>query len=252
MADQWYFAWDKRKFGPYSGVQLKQLAVQGRIQPHDTVWKNAIEQGVAADQVKNLFPHLQAETPPAAASATVAYGLSSPPQPSEVFAGLIPNEAAQLEQVHISIDGQGTAAAQLQETPVELLLQVIPGQSDSTPLSAPATKAPGTETIEQGTPETSPASTKAADLGPKSPAVPGPNQPGAQKKANKKGRATAMRGATVVSQDGEFVKYRKKCIKCGNEDSCTRAMPIKNGITRENYYCPKCKKSGEVVIHGHM
>jgi hypothetical protein len=252
MADQWYFAWDERKFGPYSAVQLKQLVELGKIQPHDTVWKNALEQGVAADQIKNLFPHRQAEIPPAEASAAVANELSSPPPPSEVLAASISNETAQLEQLHLATDGQGTAAKQLQGIPVEPLLQVIPGQNDAVPVSAPGTKVPGTETIEQGTPETAPASTRAADAELKRPAVPGHNQPGAQKKSFKKARATAMRGATVVSQDGEYVKYRKKCIKCGTEDSCTRAMPIKNGITRDNFYCPKCRKSGEVVIHGHM
>ena len=35
MADQWYFAWDKQKFGPFSAVQLKELAGLGRLQPKD-------------------------------------------------------------------------------------------------------------------------------------------------------------------------------------------------------------------------
>jgi hypothetical protein len=56
MADQWYFAWNNHKFGPFSAAQLKELAAVGRIQATDTVWKEGIERGVMADKVKYLFP----------------------------------------------------------------------------------------------------------------------------------------------------------------------------------------------------
>jgi hypothetical protein len=68
----------------------------------------------------------------------------------------------------------------------------------------------------------------------------------------RKGRATAGRGAIVVAQDGINVKYRKKCTVCGHEDSAWHTMPIRNGPTRVPFYCPKCRKSRDVEIMGHL
>jgi GYF domain 2 len=56
MAEQWYFGWDDKRFGPFSAAQLKELAALGKLQPRDTVWKEGIEKGMLADKVKNLFP----------------------------------------------------------------------------------------------------------------------------------------------------------------------------------------------------
>jgi hypothetical protein len=66
----------------------------------------------------------------------------------------------------------------------------------------------------------------------------------------KKGRATAVTGAVIIGQDGEFVQYKKKCVLCGLEDATRNRMPIRNGVTRENFYCPKCRKMGTVAIQG--
>lgn len=64
----------------------------------------------------------------------------------------------------------------------------------------------------------------------------------------KKGRATAGPGVVIVSQDGERVQYRKKCIKCGYEDAMRHSMAIRNGVTRAPFFCPKCKKTHLVEI----
>ena len=53
---QWNFAWDKNRLGPFSAAQLRELAEQGKLQPQDTVWKEGVEKGVAAEKVKSLFP----------------------------------------------------------------------------------------------------------------------------------------------------------------------------------------------------
>jgi GYF domain 2 len=66
----------------------------------------------------------------------------------------------------------------------------------------------------------------------------------------RKRRAAAGRGATIVSQDGTTVKYRKKCTVCGHEDSSWGTMPIPNGMSRTGFYCPKCRKRREVEIQG--
>ena len=57
MADQWYFAWGQHKFGPFTEVELKELAASGRLQPADTVWIEGVATGVLASRVKNLFPN---------------------------------------------------------------------------------------------------------------------------------------------------------------------------------------------------
>jgi hypothetical protein len=62
MADNWYYATDGVKLGPFSSAQLKALAAAGQLLPSHTVWKEGVEKGVLAARVKNLFP---APNPPA-------------------------------------------------------------------------------------------------------------------------------------------------------------------------------------------
>jgi hypothetical protein len=66
----------------------------------------------------------------------------------------------------------------------------------------------------------------------------------------KKGRATVLRGAIISSQDGTSVYYRKKCIKCGLEETGRSRLPIRNGITRTTFFCPRCRKAQPVEIQG--
>jgi GYF domain 2 len=77
------------------------------------------------------------------------------------------------------------------------------------------------------------------------PARPRPPQP-----PPKKGRALGANGAILTSQDGTTVVYRKKCIKCGHLDTCTHRMPIRQGVTRTSFFCPKCKRLRPVEITG--
>jgi hypothetical protein len=46
MADNWYYATDERKLGPFSSAQLKELAAAGQLLPSHTVWKEGVEKGV--------------------------------------------------------------------------------------------------------------------------------------------------------------------------------------------------------------
>jgi len=70
------------------------------------------------------------------------------------------------------------------------------------------------------------------------------------KYTQRKGRAVAVKGAIIISQDGERVQFRKKCLRCGYEDASKSGMPIRNGTTRARFFCPKCRKAGEVIIQG--
>ena len=56
MADIWYYAHDDKRLGPFSSLQLRDLADAGDILTTDTVWKTGVEQGVRAMRVRHLFP----------------------------------------------------------------------------------------------------------------------------------------------------------------------------------------------------
>jgi hypothetical protein len=76
-----------------------------------------------------------------------------------------------------------------------------------------------------------------------------PHKPG-QPLTEKKGRATVLRGAVICNQDGTSVYFRKKCVKCGFEETGRSRMPIRNGIARTTFFCPKCRKAQPVEIQG--
>jgi ribosomal protein L12E/L44/L45/RPP1/RPP2 len=64
MADQWYYSHNGNRKGPCSARQLREIAAAGQILPTDTIWKEGVEQGALASNVKNLFA-----APPVAAAA---------------------------------------------------------------------------------------------------------------------------------------------------------------------------------------
>jgi hypothetical protein len=68
--------------------------------------------------------------------------------------------------------------------------------------------------------------------------------------APRKLRAMALSGATIVSQDGKVVRFRKKCTACGHEDSSWGTQPITVGVMRAGFFCPKCRKHREVQLRG--
>jgi hypothetical protein len=76
MADQWYVAREKQKFGPYSTEQLKQFAAQGQVVPTDMLLKEGEGKWVAASTVDGLFapqvvpPPLPAVSPEAEKGST--------------------------------------------------------------------------------------------------------------------------------------------------------------------------------------
>jgi hypothetical protein len=55
MAEHWFYGQNGERLGPWSSEQLKDLAAAGTIQPTDTIWKEGIERGALAKNVKNLF-----------------------------------------------------------------------------------------------------------------------------------------------------------------------------------------------------
>jgi len=218
MIDRWYFGWDLERFGPFSAAQLKELGALGKLQPTDTVWKEGIENGVLADNVKNLFLD-----PPAEALH------------AKTTTGPVAYESLTVDAERPEIIPNG------------LMLNVVPDQTDVVfPGSPSPINSPGSEEIEERALEASRALSTATDLKP----ITNDHDPGTQRKPLRKGRAIAVKGAVIISQDGGIVQYRKKCIKCAYEDACRIRMPIRNGVSRERFFCPKCRKLGEVIIQG--
>lgn len=85
---------------------------------------------------------------------------------------------------------------------------------------------------------------------PKGPA--GPGAPASQPKPASKGRAVALRGADIVSQDGTQARYRMKCETCKHQDSSCHALTITSKTFKKSFFCPKCRKRREVTIQCQM
>jgi hypothetical protein len=78
----------------------------------------------------------------------------------------------------------------------------------------------------------------------------GPSEPRRQQQEVRKRRVLGVRGGVNVSDDGVTVRFRKKCPKCGYEDTCVTSMAIPFGSMRVNFFCPKCKRSHPVEVQG--
>jgi DNA-directed RNA polymerase subunit M/transcription elongation factor TFIIS len=63
-------------------------------------------------------------------------------------------------------------------------------------------------------------------------------------------RVVGSSGAVILGQDGTSVRYRKKCPKCGYEDSSMKTMAIRSGVNRDRFFCQKCRKLQQVEIQG--
>ncbi len=253
MADRWYFAWGESTFGPYSAVHLRQIAALGRLLPIDAVWEEGTALRLPPDQVKQLFPDLQAPTLPAHAHAPVANPASAPPQLPEGIRPSIPGEAVTLEAPSAASTAPETPAGRQEEArkPDGMMLRVVADENDSALAAAPpSSDRPGPATTQDRTREASPAVTGAGGQNPQRPAPTSPNHSSPQNQPVRKGRATAVRGVVIVSQDGDRVHYRNKCVKCGHEDACRSTMPIRSGVTRGQFFCPRCRELGETVIKG--
>ena len=80
--------------------------------------------------------------------------------------------------------------------------------------------------------------------------VPGQSEPRRPQPEVRKRRVLCVKGGVNVSDDGQTVRFRKKCPKCGYEDTSMFSMPIPFGSMRVNFFCPKCKRSHPVEVQG--
>jgi hypothetical protein len=239
MADQFYLERDQKKYGPFSAAHLKKLAAAGRLQPTDLVSKEGMETGVPAANVKKLFPDAQA-----AASAKVVSAPAIELAAPQVYAAVGDSGPSPAPP-----DAPGTSPGLVADTiPDGLTLVPIPGQAEWQPAAAPAparSPPPDGRNGPAGKPGPAPAGA-AADRASRDRPSPKKQEP------VRKRRAVAVSGAVLMNQDGERVYYRKKCSKCGHEDSTRSCMLIGSGITRVHFFCTKCRKMRDVQIQGLM
>lgn len=86
---EWYWSEQDRRRGPCSGLELKELLADGRVQPMTLVWKQGLSEWVAAKTVKSLFD--EPDTGKASAST------DSPPPLPKSAAAMPVNAGAALE-----------------------------------------------------------------------------------------------------------------------------------------------------------
>lgn len=235
MADEWYFGWGAHRFGPFSESQLIELAQNGRVHRSDTVWKIGIAKGILAEKVGNLFPPVPLETPSSEMQELATSTRIAAPMNTVAMPAALPTTASSFNK-WLALTGEEKIAAGEHQVPDDLTLKAIPGLDDSpTPIS------PATSRSEDG---------HAAES--KSTSRPGAatDRSNGEPKPPKQKRAVALKGAVIANQDGDNVQYRKKCLRCGFENPSRTSRPIRTGIHRERFFCPKCRKTGEVEIQG--
>jgi hypothetical protein len=231
MDDEWYYEHGDNRGGPCSGRQLRELADSGKIVPKDTIWKEGVEGGVLAGKVKNLFPK---------ADAAFILAAGGPVPLAKVPFLTPPAVVAQLKADSIPLALSKATLPPLRDTlnSTEVATREIAGNSLPGVLAGPGSPDSGLMT---GDIELKPIE--------ETPAV--PFQPHLQpKQVAGRARAMAGKGAVIVGQDGTNVQYKKKCTVCGYEDNCRSRMPIKNGVTKVGFFCPKCRKLRDVEIQG--
>jgi hypothetical protein len=94
-SSDWYFAHEGLRAGPVSSADLKQLAGAGTLRPEDLVWREGMNEWIAASKVRGLFDAEGAvrpsATPPAPAAiptgVAVTLPVGAPPLPAAATAG---------------------------------------------------------------------------------------------------------------------------------------------------------------------
>jgi hypothetical protein len=84
---EWYYAHGKEQVGPIPSAELKQLAAAGGLLPDDLVWREGMEQWVAARHVKGLF---EAAPQPAEVPAKAAEPFAADVPPVSVVPATAP------------------------------------------------------------------------------------------------------------------------------------------------------------------
>lgn len=61
-------------------------------------------------------------------------------------------------------------------------------------------------------------------------------------------RVLSIKGGVIVSQDGKYVQFRKKCEKCGYMEQGKNNSLIRPGAMKIPFFCRKCRKGRMVEM----
>ena len=234
MAVQWFYGANHARLGPVSAKQLKELKEQGQLQPSDMVWKEGITNGLRAGDITGLFRNEP--------TTTVVVETADLP----VLNTLIekPEELPVATNAPKAVQGQAQAI-----TPQIAELIAIPEDAEYALRVANALlllQKPNVPTPYQlELPPKEPCVTEAE---PGNQTVAAPVQPRIKPPVVRPKRAVVESGAVLVSQDGERVRFRKKCVRCGFVESCNSVMRLMPGVNRQLFFCPKCRKQVGISI----
>ena len=234
MAVQWFYGANQARLGPFSARQLKELTVLGRLKPTDMVWKEGVTNGLPASDIRGLFNSIQTE-------AVVITTADLP-----VLNTVLEHELVLPVETTSPVAATAPAAEIVRE---DLGLKSIPDGPEIVVESvnlSPALPIPGAPTAAEAEP--APAKIDPTQVEPKALIAPGIDRPRAKPPAVRLKRALAESGAIIVGQDGERVRFRKKCVRCNFEESCNTVMRLMPGLNRQSFFCPKCRKLAEVMI----
>ena len=234
MAVQWFYGATQAKLGPFSARQLKELSVLGRLKPTDMVWKEGVTNGLPAGDIRGLFNSKQADA--------VVISTTDLPVLSAVLERVLDLPLA----IAFPVTATKQAAEIIRE---ELEPKDIPGSREIAvePLnSIPALQIPDAPIAAELEP--APAEIAPTPLEPKVMVAPGMERPRAKPTAARPKRGIAEAGAIIISQDGERVRFRKKCVRCSFEESSNTVMRLMPGVNRQSFFCPKCRKLAEILI----
>ncbi|CAN5249514.1 hypothetical protein BH10PLA2_BH10PLA2_09140 [soil metagenome] len=266
MAVKWFYGAEHARLGPFSAQELKELKQRGRLHPTDMVWKEGVLNGLLASKIHGLFGIIDPSAvivevaclpvlkPVPAVERDLPIACQNPPveeqlpdiNPVNWELGLVPidddtplNVAALLPVVEQSTE-PSSEHWELGLVPID----------DDILLSAGAV-AQVQDISSSPAPETGPSplekiSAPSSDI-PEQATVP-PEKTKPRVVIVRVKRAQADSGAILISQDGERVRFRKKCIRCAYEDTVTSVLRMMPGINRQQFFCPKCRKQVAITI----
>jgi hypothetical protein len=232
MINEWYYGRGADISGPITGKALAELAANGTILPGDTVWREGVENGVLASNVKNLFvPPKPFIVPIPVLEALVVPPITTKVAPvKDEMPGLLPLSETGVMDAPMDVPVVDTSPT------LEQLVagREMPGLRALSPIGVVDVIEPVVEAIVPV------------------PVVPEVVEPPKPPAPTRKARAIAGKGAIIVGQDGKTVKYKGKCTTCGYEDSSWKSMTIPRGSYRTTFFCNKCRKRRDVEIQGMM
>ena len=266
MANEWFYGPDKARSGPFSAKQIRELKVQGRLLPTDMVWKAGVKNGKLASEIRGLFseviagptiPVVVIQTLPGSPVSfpvleeTVALPLASLlPVALNVPVHLVIVDNSDLVPIdeHQEAAERASSAVFLQTHPEAPVRLVVHDVSDLVAIPEDQVFADriANEILAFKNPVIS--NTGLANSPAEIATAPVVERPRRVEPPVRVKRATADSGVIIISQDGERVRFRKKCTRCGCEDSCNSVLRMMPGINRQMWFCPKCRKQVSISI----